>query len=196
MKKILLTTLLMLTVAFASNKGFAAFKAGFLNGASANPSAQAVPAPMVSEVGNWTETFETSIGTIDHTAEELYIHWFSIHCKDFVRKISISDDRSPPTFVSLHWNRTRDEFIEELKTSDIFLMSVADSMAEIEAEIKAAQSSVKGELANWTESFETKAGTVTHTPTFVNLGGCMQSAAGVHIGGTFNGVPLTTPLLC
>ncbi|HCU07063.1 MAG TPA: hypothetical protein DIC42_05755 [Holosporales bacterium] len=80
MKKILLTTLLMSTAAFASNKGFAAFKAGFLKGASAEPSAQAVPTPMpvasvaspapapATEIaGNWTEVFQTRVGPVTHT---------------------------------------------------------------------------------------------------------------------------------
>ncbi|PIZ34029.1 MAG: hypothetical protein COY39_01140 [Alphaproteobacteria bacterium CG_4_10_14_0_8_um_filter_37_21] len=196
MKKIFLTTLLTSTVAFASsNEGLAGFKPGFLNRENAAENTQEAPQAEPANIGNWTETFDTSIGRIDHTPQGLYLHFFSERCKEFVTQISSADDSSPAKFVSLHWDRTRADFVKELKRSEIFVESVEDGMAAIEAEIKAAHSSVKGEDANWTESFQTKIGIILHTPCFVNLGGFMQAGTGINMDcKALNGVDLAGPL--
>lgn len=67
MKKILLTTLLTSTIAMASNEGLSGFKPGFLNGNNAPQNTQGVPASEEAFAGDWTEEFDTKVGTVFHT---------------------------------------------------------------------------------------------------------------------------------
>lgn len=121
MKKIILTTLLTSTVAFASSEGLSGFRPGFLNRQNATENKQEVPAGETAFVGNWTEEFNTKFGKILHTPENIVIQG-CITCGEnfFSGKGSSFNGYVFQEDLNLQTNSTPEAFIAAMQAAGIY----------------------------------------------------------------------------
>jgi len=103
-----------------ADEGLSGFKSGFLKGQGAAESAQEVPAAETAFVGNWTGMFETKVGQIVHTRENIVIQgcltcgagFFSGKGSSFNGYVFQED-------LNLKTNSTRAVFVAAMKAAGI-----------------------------------------------------------------------------
>lgn len=70
------------------------------------------------EIGNWTETFSTKIGVIQH--EPTYVKWGGMQCGSLNLSSPVVNGVQLLAPLKLLSNTSRDEFVAALKLSGIY----------------------------------------------------------------------------